>query len=222
MTKAGFGGAALVAAACLLLAGCASTASVAETEPTPSATVRATAKPPTPTPRPTNPATNAPAADAVQAPPAPVAPEPAPDEPAPAPRCVDEQLSLAYIARPQDSGAGSFFADLVFTNVSGSDCSLFGWPGLVALDASGTQLGGPALADGPISDSVLLAAGGGIAVSALHGSQPGAWGCPAATSTALRAAITSDGAGPGVVVAASIPVCADRTSTLDLGPLVAG
>ncbi|MGI9823699.1 DUF4232 domain-containing protein [Agromyces sp. Marseille-Q5079] len=137
-------------------------------------------------------------------------------------QCVDEQLALAYVARPQDSGAGQFFANLVFTNVSASDCSFDGWPGLVAEDADGAMLGGPALAEGGSSDLAVLAANGGVAIAPLHGGMPGAYGCPATTSTALRAFLSSDGAGPGVTVAQAIPVCSDRTSTLGLGPLIAG
>jgi hypothetical protein len=153
---------------------------------------------------------------------APAARPPAADHPAPIARCADDQLTLAYRARPQDSGAGSFYADLVFTNVSGNDCSFAGWPGLVALDVAGEQLGGPALIEGGAWQTVVLDARGGVAISRLHGTQPGAYGCPAATSTTLRAAIGSDGAGAGVSVAQAIPVCADRTSTLAVNALVAG
>jgi len=139
-------------------------------------------------------------------------------DPAPA-HCIDEQLTLAYQARPQDSGAGSFFGDLVFTNTSASDCSFRGWPGLIAQSADGVQLGATARASGTASSPVVLHANGGAAISQLQGGNPGAYGCPATTSTTLRAYITSDGAGPGVAVAQSIPVCADRSSTLRVGPL---
>ncbi|RXZ47261.1 DUF4232 domain-containing protein [Agromyces fucosus] len=159
------------------------------------------------------------------------APVPAPSHqlvPAPVPaqeavamptHCIDEQLTLAYRARPQDSGAGSFMGDLVFTNISAADCSFDGWPGLIALSADGVRLGAPARASGGTSSLVVLTANGGVAVSELHGGQPGPYGCPATTSTMLRAYITSDGAGPGVAVVQSIPVCADGTSTLRIGPL---
>jgi hypothetical protein len=164
--------------------------------------------------------------------------EPAVEPPAPAPagtapaeadsapvviaRCADEQLTLAYRARPQDSGAGSFAADLVFTNVSATDCSFAGWPGLIAADAAGAQLGGPGLAEGITWETVVLTANGGAATAKLHGTNPGAFGCPAAMSTTLRAFISFDGAGPGVAVAQAIPVCSDHTSTLGVGALVAG
>ena len=147
------------------------------------------------------------------------APVPAPEAVAMPTHCIDEQLALAYRARPQDSGAGSFMGDLVFTNTSAADCSFDGWPGLIAQSADGVRLGAPARAFGATSSLVVLTAHGGMAVSELHGGQPGPYGCPATTSTTLRAYITSDGAGPGVAVAQSIPVCADGTSTLRIGPL---
>lgn len=147
------------------------------------------------------------------------APVPPPEAVAMPPHCIDEQLALIYRARPQDSGAGSFMGDLVFTNTSAADCSFDGWPGLIAQGADGVRLGGPARAFGAASSLVVLTAHGGAAVSELLGGQPGPYGCPATTSTTLRAYITSDGAGPGVAVAQSIPVCADGTSTLRIGPL---
>lgn len=139
-----------------------------------------------------------------------------------APHCIDSQLMLAYIPRPQDSGAGSFYGDLVFTNVAATDCSFDGWPGLIAQNSDSEQLGGPALAEGSSPTLVVLAANGGVGVARLHGTQPGAYNCPATTSTWLRAYISSDGADAGVSVPAVIPVCSDRTSTLGIGPLTAG
>lgn len=137
-------------------------------------------------------------------------------------RCVDQQLTLRYAARPQDSGAGNWYADLVFTNVSATDCSFDGWPGLIAQDAFGVQLGAPAHIEGETSEPVVLRGGGGVATANLHGTNPGAYGCPATISTTLRAYITTDGTGSGVVVTQTIPVCSDGTATLGVGPLVAG
>lgn len=137
------------------------------------------------------------------------------------PRCIDEQLVLAYFARPQDSGAGSFYGDLVFTNISGSDCSVDGWPGVIAQN-SGVKVGAPASREGASSATVVLAANGGVATARLHGTQPGAYDCPATASTHLRAFVTSDGGGPGVYVTQSIPVCGDSTATLGVGPFTAG
>ena len=50
---------------------------------------------------------------------------------------------------------------------------------------------------------------------------PAAWGCEAITADHLRAYVTSDGAGPGVVATAQIPVCADGSTVLEIGPLTA-
>jgi uncharacterized protein DUF4232 len=118
-------------------------------------------------------------------------------------------------------GTGSFYGDLVFTNVATSDCSFDGWPGVIAQNADGVQLGGVARIEGLSSTPVVLAAKGGVAIAALHGSMPGAYDCVATTSTTLRAYLTHDGAGAGVSVAATIPVCSDRTATLGVGPLTA-
>ena len=53
------------------------------------------------------------------------------------------------------------------------------------------------------------------------GPDPAAWGCEAITADHLRAYVISDGAGPGVVGAAPIPVCADGSTVLEIGPLAA-
>ena len=139
-----------------------------------------------------------------------------------APHCIDEQLTLGYNARPQDSGAGNWYADLVFTNVSANDCSFDGWPGLIVQDTDGAQLGTWARIEGATSETVVLGAGRGVATANLHGTNPGAYGCPSTTSATLRAFITPDGTGPGVAVAQEIAVCSDDTATLGIGPLVAG
>ncbi|MEJ3405784.1 DUF4232 domain-containing protein [Rathayibacter sp. YIM 133350] len=181
----------------------------------PSASLTPAARPiPSSSPKPGSPGG---AAGGVSAP-----PSEAPDSAGAAAHCQDEQLSLGYQARPEDSGAGSFYGDLVFTNNSATDCSFDGWPGLIAENADGGRLGWPASAEGSASQPVVLAAKGGTAVARLHGTQPGAYGCPETTSAMLRAFITSDGAGPGIVVQQQLPVCGDTTATLAVGPLEAG
>ncbi|KQO95864.1 DUF4232 domain-containing protein [Leifsonia sp. Leaf264] len=132
--------------------------------------------------------------------------------------CQDEQLTGTYTARPQDSGAGQFYGDLTFTNVSAAACSFDGFPGLVAQDADGVQLGAAADGEGP--ESAVTIEPKGVAVARLHGTQPGAFSCTEAQSTTLLARFTADGAGPGVPVPAAIPVCADDTRTLSVGSLV--
>ena len=139
-----------------------------------------------------------------------------------APHCIDEQLTLRYNSRPQDSGAGNWYADLVFTNISANDCSFDGWPGLIAENADGVQLGTQARIEGATSETVVLGAGGGIATANLHGTNPGAYDCLATTTATLRAFITPDATGPGVAVAQEIAVCADGTATLGIGSIVAG
>jgi hypothetical protein len=51
----------------------------------------------------------------------------------------------AWLAIGQGNGAaGTIFIPLEFTNLSGHTCSLFGFPGVSALNAQGHQLGSPA------------------------------------------------------------------------------
>ena len=80
--------------------------------------------------------------------------------------CQDEQLTGTYTAKPQDSGAGQFYGDLTFTNISAVDCSFDGWPGLLAFGSDGAQLGGAASREGEASTPVLLMANGGSGVAA--------------------------------------------------------
>lgn len=68
--------------------------------------------------------------------------------PAPAraaiPRCAASSLGV-WVAVGQGNGAaGTIFYPLEFTNLSGHTCSLFGYPGVSAIDRNGRQLGSPA------------------------------------------------------------------------------
>lgn len=213
---------------CVALAGCASPAEPPRTDaaPMPSPQVRTARPTPSATPHAVAPRAATSGTEGLNLPlgnvMGPTSDTPTDTAPVTAPRCVDEQLALGYHARPQDSGAGNWYADLVFTNVSATDCSFDGWPGLIAQNADGVRLGMPARAEGATSETVVLGADGGVATANLHGTNPGAYDCPATTSTTLRAFVTSDGTGPGVAVAQEIPVCSDRTVTLAVGSLVAG
>jgi hypothetical protein len=60
------------------------------------------------------------------------------------PRCTAGDLG-AWVAVGQGNGAlGTIYYPLEFTNLSGHTCSLFGYPGVSALDRNGRQLGSPA------------------------------------------------------------------------------
>jgi len=61
-----------------------------------------------------------------------------------APACTAFSLGV-WVAVGQGSGAaGTIFYPLEFTNLSGHTCSLFGFPGVSAIDGHGNQLGSSA------------------------------------------------------------------------------
>ena len=134
--------------------------------------------------------------------------------------CEDWNLTVDYRERPDRSTSEATAFDLVFTNVGSQPCSFDGWPGLVAEDADGATLTW-ALASGSTSTLAVLPPNGGQAVAEGTAALPSVSGCAEATSDRLRAYISSDGAGGGIVDDARIPVCTDGTWTLWLGPLAA-
>ena len=143
-----------------------------------------------------------------------------PGEPQPVPaKCQDEQLTLEFIARPDLSVVGTSGFELVFTNATDTPCAMWGWPGLVVEAVDGTRIGS-SWTVGDMGEPFVLA-NGDAAIVLGSAPDPAAWGCAAVTADHLRAYVTSDGAGPGVVGTARIPVCADGSTVLEIGPLTA-
>ena len=143
-----------------------------------------------------------------------------PEEPEPLPaKCQDEQLSLEFVARPDLSVAGASGFELVFTNTTDTQCSIWGWPGLVVESADNTRIGS-SWTVGDMGEPFVLA-NGDAAIVLGSAPDPAAWSCEAVTADHLRAYVTSDGAGPGVVGTAQIPVCADGSTVLEIGPFTA-
>ena len=143
-----------------------------------------------------------------------------PEEPEPLPaKCQDEQLTLEFISRPDLSVVGASGFELAFTNTTDTPCSMWGWPGLIVESADGSRIGS-SWTVGDMSEPFVLA-NGDAAIVLGTAPDPAAWGCEATTADHLRAYVTSDGAGPGVVGTAQIPVCADGSTVLEIGPLTA-
>lgn len=148
-----------------------------------------------------------------------VTPPAEPEPPLPA-KCQDEQLTLEFVARPDLSVAGASGFELVFTNTTDTLCSIWGWPGLIVESADGTRMGSSWTVGDDMGEPFVLA-NGDAAVVLGTAPDPAAWGCEATTADHLRAYVTSDGAGPGVVGTARIPVCADGSTVLEIGPFTA-
>jgi hypothetical protein len=80
-----------------------------------------------------------------------------------APGCTAFDLG-AWLAIDQGNGAaGTIYYPLEFTNLSGHACSLFGFPGVSALDAQGRQLGSPANWERTTSPRTVVLAPGATA-----------------------------------------------------------
>ena len=70
----------------------------------------------------------------------------------------------AWLAVGQGSGAaGTIYYPLEFTNLSGHTCSLFGFPGVSAIDAHGNQLGSPATWEPSAAPHTVILAPGATA-----------------------------------------------------------
>jgi hypothetical protein len=78
--------------------------------------------------------------------------------------CTSADLGVWVAANQQEGAAGTLYMPLEFTNLSKQTCTLYGYPGVSAISASGTQLGNPASRDtsvaSPKPTTVTLAAGG--------------------------------------------------------------
>jgi len=84
------------------------------------------------------------------------------------PACTAGDLG-AWVAVTQGNGAaGSIFYPLQFTNLSGHVCTMYGFPGVSAVDRNGDQLGSPAGWDPVIPARTVVLAPGATAHTLLQ------------------------------------------------------
>lgn len=74
------------------------------------------------------------------------------------PACATSGLDI-WLDTQGQGAAGSIYYKLNFTNLSGSTCTLFGYPGVSGINLGGTQLGSPATRVGATPHTVILANG---------------------------------------------------------------
>ena len=81
--------------------------------------------------------------------------------------CATSQLKVAQVN--PSLGAGQYYSTIVFTNTSGTTCTLAGFPGVSYVVANGVQSGPAAVRSGGPGSTVTLKPGG-TASSVLHDS----------------------------------------------------
>ena len=103
------------------------------------------------------------------------------------PACATSGLDV-WLNTQGQGAAGTIFYKLNFTNLSGSTCTLFGYPGVSGTSLGGTQLGSPAIRIGATPHTVTLA-NGATAFAQVGIVQPGlfpASQCGPVTAAGLR------------------------------------
>jgi len=109
--------------------------------------------------------------------------------PAATPACSTASLSVWVDASQSDAGAGTFAFPLEFTNISGKACTLFGYPGVSAVNGSGKQLGNAASRDPIFAAKTVTIPAGGTAHADLfysNGEVTTAPGCKPATASTIK------------------------------------
>jgi hypothetical protein len=103
------------------------------------------------------------------------------------PACATSGLDV-WLDTQGNGAAGTIYYNLEFTNLSGSTCTLFGYPGVSATNLTGTQLGSAAARIGANPQTVTLANGAtatalvGIAQAGVYPPTP----CGPTTAAGLR------------------------------------
>ena len=93
---------------------------------------------------------------------------PAPSSPAPTgpPSCVTSALAASI--GPGSGAAGSTYYPIEFTNTSGATCTLYGYPGVSFITASGRQLGAAATEDPTYPRELVTLTPGAVAHAELR------------------------------------------------------
>ena len=103
--------------------------------------------------------------------------------------CDPRQLDISVRSRPHDSGAGNFYWQLEYSNVSPVDCSLEGNPTIAQLDAGGEQVGALSGVEQVNGSGSVPLRSGATAYSIIHFSQAGNYGCAVLDVASIRVTI---------------------------------
>jgi hypothetical protein len=80
------------------------------------------------------------------------------------PACPTSELDV-WLNTQGNGAAGTNYYQLEFTNLSGSSCMLFGYPGVSAVSLTGTQIGNAAFRDQSFKPHVVTLANGATATA---------------------------------------------------------
>jgi len=95
--------------------------------------------------------------------------------------CTSAELAVWVAANQEQGSAGRLFMPLEFTNISKQTCTLFGYPGVSAISASGAQLGDAASRFTVANPTTVTLAAGGTAYARLVYSNVFTGNCKPAT-----------------------------------------
>jgi hypothetical protein len=131
--------------------------------------------------------------------------------------CDSDHVTLSLQSRPQDSGAGNFFWNLVATNSGSTPCGVEGYPtvSLVSADSGGTIGGPPEPESGErVIPTPVTLAPGASAYGLLHLTQAGAYGCPMVSVAQVAVTLPGWPAAKRVATPNPIDGCNDVTTVL--------
>jgi hypothetical protein len=137
------------------------------------------------------------------------------------PRCSPSQLAVWVKVDEADGTAGTIYYHLDYTNISGTTCHLYSWPGVSATSITGKQLGVPAIRTGIVPATYVNIAPNATAHSVLgYVDVQVSKACKPATATFLKVYPPDASAARHAFFA--LPVCTDKTPDLIVWRVQAG
>jgi hypothetical protein len=119
--------------------------------------------------------------------------------------------------------AGTSYQVLVLTNNGSSACTLFGYPGVSFLDASGAIVGKPSSRDKGAVHTITLAANGGQANALSRLPDTGNFSPSACLpKTAKKIRVYPPGQTVALIVHDKTTLCSTSTGRTGVGPMLAG
>lgn len=144
--------------------------------------------------------------------PASTVPDESPADPIATPTCSGDRLDIRVERRPEASGAGQTYSEIVYTNAGAVTCTLSGVPAVVTfVDPSTGQKVGVRGTD-RLTGEVVALAPGQAGYSLIHFSSTGAQDCPAVSTADARIAPPQWDQTRPVTLDYAVSLCTDRSN----------